>query len=425
MIEASYTICAPFHGEEDILAISGFSRSRPVSEKNDYPMTFNLGKLEDVFMAAGEMIINGTLCRFRGDQTILDVASENGIRIPTLCLLKGASPTGTCGICVVAVAGRKDLVPACATPAAEDMVVWTESKEVVTARKQTLSLLLSSGNHNCAIGSAGQKDWAAFQMSTFLNEGEEALCPAWGDCRLQDLAYQYQVEGGISKRREALPQPVTDLPMIVRDFSRCIGCGRCVKACNEIQVNCAIRFDFPNTDTDSAPSGVYPAVNDNCVYCGECIQACPVGAMVDKKARYQHRTLETKTIRTTCPYCGVGCQQLLHVSNGKIVKVTGVEEAMPNQGRLCVKGRFGYDFIYSPERLTDPLIKENGVFRKASWDEALDLVANTFKKIISEDGPSAVAGVSCARSINEDSYQMQKLFRAVFKTNNIDHCART
>jgi NADP-reducing hydrogenase subunit HndD len=115
---------------------------------------------------------------------------------------------------------------------------------------------------------------------------------------------------------------------------------------------------------------------------------------------------------------------MLHVKDGKIVKVTGVEDAEPNQGRLCVKGRFGYDFIYSEERLKTPLIKENGEFRKASWDEALDLVANKFKQI-REIRPDALAGVSCARSINEDSYNMQKLFRAVIGTNNIDHCART
>ncbi len=166
-------------------------------------------------------------------------------------------------------------------------------------------------------------------------------------------------------------------------------------------------------------------MDSDCVFCGECVQACPVGAIVDKKSRFKWRPFNTEKIRTTCPYCGVGCQQMLHVKDGEIVKVTGVEEAEPNKGRLCVKGRFGYDFIYSDERLKTPLIKENGEFREASWDEALNLVTDKFKSIIDESGPAAVAGVSCARSINEDSYQMQKLFRAVFKTNNIDHCART
>jgi NADP-reducing hydrogenase subunit HndD len=172
-------------------------------------------------------------------------------------------------------------------------------------------------------------------------------------------------------------------------------------------------------------AGDRPLAQSDCVFCGECIQACPVGALFEKKARHAWRPWKTEKIRSTCPYCGVGCQQWLHVQDGKIVKVTGVEEAQPNQGRLCVKGRFGYDFIYSQERLKTPLIRTSGAFREATWDEALDLVADKFKQIIAENGPDALAGVSCARSISEDSYNMQKLFRSVFKTNNIDHCART
>ena len=132
-----------------------------------------------------------------------------------------------------------------------------------------------------------------------------------------------------------------------------------------------------------------------------------------------------KKVRTTCPYCGVGCQLLLHVKDDRIVRVSGVEDGEPNKGRLCVKGRYGFDFIHSEERLETPLIRENGGFREASWDESLDLVADKFKEIIAQSGPDAIAGVSCARSINEDSYQMQKLFRSVIGTNNIDHCART
>ena len=214
-------------------------------------------------------------------------------------------------------------------------------------------------------------------------------------------------------------------PLIVRDFSRCILCGRCVQACNEVQVNRAINFGYRSADAKIVAGDDVPLKDSKCVFCGECIQACPTGALTEKKARLDWRPWETEKVRTTCPYCGVGCQQWLHVKDGKIVKVTGVEDGSPNKGRLCVKGRFGYDFIYSEERLTTPLIREGDTFREASWDEALDLVANKFKQIIKESGPDAVAGVSCARSINEDSYQMQKLFRGVFKTNNIDHCART
>ena len=149
----------------------------------------------------------------------------------------------------------------------------------------------------------------------------------------------------------------------------------------------------------------------------------PYGRVVRKKAFSLAEGLEAEKVRTTCPYCGVGRQIWLHVKDGRIIKAEGIEGAEPNQGRLCVKGRFGYDFIYSSERLTKPLIRENGRLREASWDEALDLTAGKLREVIDRYGPDAAAGVSCARSINEDSYQMQKLFRGVIKTNNIDHCA--
>jgi formate dehydrogenase major subunit len=326
----------------------------------------------------------------------------------------------------VEVQGARSLVTACSTPVLDGQNVLTESPRVVAARKMTLELLLSSGNHNCA--ASAPKDaagWTEFQLEAQQIESTADLCPAWGDCRLQDLAYRYQVDGMRFEAPAKHPTPETVNPMVVRDFSRCILCGRCVQACNEVQVNRAISFGYRGAQAKIVAAGNRALADSDCVFCGECVQACPVGALVDKKARYRWRPWEVKTVRTTCPYCGVGCQQLLHVKDGKIVRVTGVEDAQPNRGRLCVKGRYGYDFIYSEERLKTPLIRENGRFREAGWDEALDLIAARFAAIKNEHGPDAIAGVSCARSINEDSYQMQKLFRAVIGTNNIDHCART
>jgi len=281
------------------------------------------------------------------------------------------------------------------------MEISTNTEMIHRTRKLVTELLVSSGNHNC------------------LN------CESNGDCRLQDLVYRYNITAA------PFPQPTefypteTENPFIVRDFSRCILCGRCVQACNEVVVNRAIDFGYRGSSSKIVTGGDAPYQLSDCVFCGQCLEVCPVGALTAKKGKWQGRPWEIKKVRTTCPYCGVGCQQLLHIKDGRIAKVTAVEDAMPNQGRLCVKGRFAYDFIYSEDRLKTPLIKENGNFREASWDEALDLVATKFKDIIKKHGPDAIAGVSCARSINEDSYQMQKLFRAVIGTNNIDHCART
>jgi len=369
--------------------------------------------------------LNGRTVSYEPGQTILGAAEAEGVRIPTLCYLKGATPTGACRICLVEVEGARALLASCATPVVSGMIVQTDSPRVVKARRLNIELLLASGNHNCLATQLDPHRWTDFQITANEREDGDQRCPAWGDCRLQDLAIEYGVRTDRFSPRTDHPPVENVNPLIIRDFSRCILCGRCVQACNEIQVNLAISHGYRGSDAKIVTSGDRPLAESDCVFCGECVQACPVGALIEKKSRDLWRPWAVEKIRTTCPYCGVGCQQWLHVRDGQIVRVTGVEGAEPNQGRLCVKGRFGYDFIHSDERLKTPLIRENDRFREASWDEALDLVSDTFRDIISNHGPDAVAGVSCARSINEDSYQMQKLFRAVFKTNNIDHCART
>lgn len=345
--------------------------------------------------------VNGKQLQGRKGQTVLEICRAGGVHIPTLCYHPKMPPYGGCRLCIVEIENMRGLPPSCTTPAVDGMVIHTHTEKVVRVRRTVLELLLAYGNHNCL------------------------LCESNGQCELQDLVYEHGIE--IPRYSgDYAPPPLDDSnAMIRRDLSKCVLCSRCVRACLEVQVNGVIDVAMRGSDSYISTFNNMPLGESNCVSCGECVSACPTGALTEKKARGKGRPWEMTKIRTTCPYCGVGCQLWLHVNKGKIVKVTGVEDAEPNHGRLCVKGRFGYDFIYSADRLTSPLIKENGAFREASWDEALDLVASKFKAAIAAYGPDSIAGVSCARSINEDSYNMQKLFRSVFKTNNIDHCART
>ena len=370
------------------------------------------------------IVINGNELPIEPGETILDVARRGHIDIPTLCHLKGTTPTGACRICVVEVKGARTLLPACSTPASPNMVVRTESPDVVASRKEILRLMLSSGNHNCAVRGRDDSDWTQFQLGVEKDDGSEELCPVWGDCRLQDLAYRYQVTGEGFQGTPARYPMETVNPFIVRDFSRCILCGRCIQACNEVQVNNAISFGYRGAATKIIAAGDRPLKDSDCVFCGECVQVCPVGALVEKDVRYHVRPWETQQVRTTCSYCGVGCQMYLHVRDNRVVKVSGVEDEVPNLGSLCVKGRFGFDFIASDQRLTDPLIKENGEFRKATWEEAIDLVAGKFKTIRDTHGGDSMGVFTSARITNEENYIAHKFTRAVLKTNNIDHCAR-
>lgn len=348
-----------------------------------------------------KITINGIRYEAQDGKTILEVARAKGIYIPTLCYLEKIGALAKCRVCVVEVKGIPGLVTSCNTPIANGMEIVTDSVRVIEAQRFVVDLALSSGNHDCII------------------------CEKNGNCELQDAAYYLKFEDKDFRKGE-YPPHFDDSSAFVRvDYTKCIMCGRCVEACNHIVVNRVINIMNRGYDSQIGFDSNMPMGESSCVQCGECTQICPVGALIDKKSIGKARVWEVEKVRTTCPYCGVGCQMNLHVKGDRITKVTGVENGSPNKGRLCVKGRYGYDFIYSEDRLTAPLIKENGTFREASWDEALDLVANTFKEIIASDGPDAIAGVSCARSTNEDSYQMQKLFRAVLKTNNIDHCART
>jgi NADH dehydrogenase/NADH:ubiquinone oxidoreductase subunit G len=242
-----------------------------------------------------KITINGDEFSFKPGETILQVAERNGIDIPTLCYIKGLNPTGACRMCVVEVKGARNLLPSCATPATNNMVVETESERVIKSRKLNIELLLASGHHNCI------------------------TCEKNGDCRLQDLAYRYKVE--TVRFPESKTQYETETnALIIRDFSRCILCGRCVQVCNEVQVNRAISYGYRGSASKIVAVGDLPLNESDCVFCGECVQACPVGALIESPSRFQGRPWEVEKVQTTCPYCGVGCQMNLHIKDNKVIK---------------------------------------------------------------------------------------------------------
>lgn len=376
--------------------------------------------------SANLIVMDGHEFSFSPGETLLDVARRNGIQIPTLCHMKEAIPTGACRVCVVEVEGARTLLAACATPAGPGMVVRTESPKVVKSRKLNVELLLSSGHHNCLAQELDPDSWTDFQLKTMDSREHGDLCPVYGECRLQDLAIRYQVK--TSRFAPTQPRhPIENVnPFIVRDLSRCVLCGRCVQACNEIQVNQAISYGYRGSASKIVAKGDRSLGESDCVFCGECVQACPVGALVPRKdfGPKDPSKGETNRVRTTCSYCGVGCQLYLHVREGRVIRVTGVEDVGPNYGSLCVKGRFGYDFIQDAGRLKTPLIREGGRFREASWEEALGFVAERLGRIRKEAGADSIGLLTSARITNEENYLAQKFTRAVLGTNNVDHCAR-
>jgi len=355
-------------------------------------------------MATVSLTIDNKELMVEGGITIFQAAKSAGIEIPHLCYSEDMPPTSACRLCVVEVEGARNLVASCSYPVSNNMVVRTNTERVVRARRQIMELLLSDHPLDCM------------------------TCEKSGACDLERYAYEL----GVSTTRfqgEKHTYPLDETnPFFVRDYNKCILCGRCVAACNEVQFVEAINLAHRGFNTKVAAPYDRSLLDSTCIFCGQCVAACPVGALTEKSRRFRGREWEFRKVSTICPYCGVGCNIELNIKDNRIVRVTSPANGVVNQGRLCVKGKFGFDFVHSPERLTTPLIRDgergDGKFREASWEEGLDLVAKRLTEIKNRAGADSLAILSSAKCTTEENYLMQKFARAVLGTNNVDHCAR-
>ncbi|MGI6225060.1 MAG: formate dehydrogenase subunit alpha, partial [Peptococcales bacterium] len=342
--------------------------------------------------------INDRIVSVPEGTTILQAAQNVGIEIPTFCYEPRLKPHGACRICVVEVEKARSLQAACSTPVFEGMSVWTESPSVVEARKEIINLLLSNHPLDCL------------------------TCDKSGACTLQYLCQKYGITGSTYDGEKNNYSIDDSNPFYQVDLNKCILCRRCVLVCSELQCTNAIGVAERGFISQITPPFGKSIEDSTCVSCGNCVAVCPTGALTPKrKEKFSYD--EVKKVQTTCSYCGVGCQMELLVKGQQVVEVKPVF-SVPNEGLLCVKGRFGFNFINHPDRLKSPLIKKDGKFTEATWEEAYQFIVEKINHVKENYGSDALAGLSSARCTNEENYLMQKLFRAVIGTNNIDHCAR-
>ena len=354
-----------------------------------------------------EFKLNGKTVTGRPDETIIETAKQNGVEIPHLCYQPGLRPDGNCRACVVEIKGERALAPACCRFPKEGMEVTTDNPRAVLSQKMVLELLLSDMPEREYTRNNELDVWAKK-----MNLGKP--------------------------RFESRKQPRQDLshPAMAVNLDACIQCTRCLRACREEQVNDVIGYAFRGEHSKIVFDMDDPMGASTCVACGECVQACPTGALMPAR-EVGLKTID-RTVDSVCPFCGVGCLLTYHVKQNVIQFVTG-KDGPSNHGRLCVKGRYGFDYANHPQRLTKPLIRRSNVkksadfkvdpgnwsevFREATWEEALEKAAAGLKAIREKDR-YALAGFGSAKGSNEEAYLFQKLVRTGFGQNNVDHCTR-
>ena len=351
-----------------------------------------------------KLTIDGRAVEAEPGETVLDAALRLGIEVPTLCHEPRIDPAGACRMCLVEVEGSRRLQPACAYQATDGMVVHTGSARVQKHRELLLSFYLSDHALD-ADGLPAQRGAGNLLREHVQTYGHGPVLPR------------------IEAPREAR---VDANPYIHFDAEACVVCGLCTRYCDEVEAVSAITLANRGARTTIATADQQPLLESSCELCGGCIAVCPTGAMTEKPS-LQSRVEEEQVVRSTCNFCGVGCQLNLHVVDDHVVRVTSPEPGTTvNDGNLCVKGRFAYEFIHHDDRLTTPLIRRaDGQLHPCGWDEALDAAAKGLMGVRDRHGADALGFVSSSRCTGEENYLVQKLSRAAFGTNNCHQCAAT
>ena len=361
--------------------------------------------------------LDGKTVEAQTGETIWQAAARHGTDIPHLCYRDsdGYRADGNCRACMVEIEGERVLAASCIRTPTEGMVVHSENHRAKTARKMVMELLVADQPSRDTAHDPDSELWRYAETQ----DVDAARFPA-----------------------KTSPAPDSSHPAIAVNMNACIQCNLCVRGCREVQVNDVIGLAGRGADAHIVFDFGDDMGASTCVGCGECVQACPTGALMPKTLLDDSQALAItpdRQVDSVCPYCGVGCQLTFSVKDDKIVSVSG-RQGPANAGRLCVKGRYGFDYIANPERLTSPLIRREDVpksasmpfdpanplthFREASWEEALDMAAGRLARVRDEHGPSAMAGFGSAKGTNEEAYLVQKLVRTGFGTNNVDHCTR-
>lgn len=346
-----------------------------------------------------KVTINGKEITLEKAVTVLEAARSAGIKIPTLCYHEQLEKYGGCRLCLVEVEKMPRLQTACTLMVTDGMTVRTETEAIANVRRSILEFLLINHPLDCP------------------------YCDKAGECELQDLVEKYgPATSRFKETKRKVPESLED-PVIVRNMERCIVCTRCVRMCEGVQGAAAIAVVERGGHSHIEP---FSGGKFDCEYCGNCVSVCPVGAMMSRLHRHSYRPWQmVNETETICPYCGVGCTLILQVRDDVIKRVVPRIGTAVNNGLLCSRGRFGYEFVGHKDRLTNPLIKKNGVFEEATWEEAISLVAKKLGEIKVSSGGASIAGIASPRCTNEDNYVFQKFMRSTLGTNNIDSTART